>query len=31
VLFSATVGIVFGLAPAYKASKLSPVEALRHE
>jgi len=31
VLFSATVGIVFGLMPAYKASKLSPVEALRHE
>ena len=31
VLFSATVGIVFGLMPAYKASKLNPVEALRHE
>jgi putative ABC transport system permease protein len=31
VLFSASVGIVFGLMPAYKASKLSPVEALRHE
>ena len=31
VLFSATVGIMFGLMPAYKASKLDPVEALRHE
>ena len=31
VLFSATVGILFGLMPAYKASKLDPVEALRHE
>lgn len=31
VLFSATVGIVFGLMPAYKASKLNPVDALRHE
>lgn len=31
VLFSATVGILFGLIPAYKASKLDPVEALRHE
>jgi putative ABC transport system permease protein len=31
VLFSASVGIVFGLMPAYKASKLNPVEALRHE
>lgn len=31
VLFSATVGIVFGLIPAYKASKLDPVDALRHE
>lgn len=31
VLFSATVGIIFGLIPAYKASKLDPVDALRHE
>ena len=31
VLFSATVGIIFGLLPAYKASKLDPVDALRQE
>jgi len=31
VLFSATVGILFGLIPAYKASRLDPVQALRHE
>ena len=29
--FSAAVGIIFGLFPAVRASKLQPVEALRHE
>lgn len=29
--FSTTVGLLFGIAPAYRASKLSPMEALRKE
>ena len=31
IVFSSLVGVVFGLLPSIKASKLNPIDALRYE
>ena len=31
LLFSFLIGVISGIAPAYRASKLNPVDALRYE